>query len=172
MIRCSSRGIIFGKELSMKKRQSALSALLFCLLLAALFLTGCGKSEPEPTPTPAPTQAVQPTSAAAVTASPVKTPTPGVTAIRLYAYGRELMVADGFTLYVGDKPVEITAVLEPDVPNVPVGWTFSDQEAASLDVSSDGRTCTITAKKATGRNDITVVCQDISTSMPVFLWEK
>ena len=137
-----------------------------------MVLTSRRKAEPEPTPAPAPTQAVQPTPAAAAAASPVKTPTPGVTAIRLYAYGRELMVADGFTLYVGDKPVEITAVLEPDVPNVPVGWTFSDQEAASLDVSSDGRTCTITAKKATGRNDITVVCQDISTSMPVFLWDK
>ena len=62
----------------------------------------------------------------AVQESAVQTPTPGVTAIRLYAYGRELMVADGFTLYVGDKPVEITAVLEPDVPNAQVGWTFSN----------------------------------------------
>jgi len=111
---------------------TAIAVMMLCTL------AGC--TMPAKESTPAPTQAVQPTPAAAVTASPVKTPTPGVTAIRLYAYGRELMVADGFTLYVGDKPVEITAVLEPDVPNVPVGWTFSDQEAASLDVSSDGKT--------------------------------
>ena len=152
----------------------AAGILLLAVIAGVLVmvLTSRRKAEPEPTPAPAPIQTAEPAPVAAATAPPVKTPTPGVTAIRLYAYGRELMVADGFTLYVGDGPVEITAVLEPDVQNVPVGWTISNQEAASLDVSSDGRTCTITAKKATGRNDITVVCQDISTSMPVFVWDK
>ena len=52
----------------MKKRQSALSALLLCFLVAVLLLTGCGKSEPEPTALPAPTPTEAPT--------PEPTPTP------------------------------------------------------------------------------------------------
>ena len=163
-----------GKTEKKVERFTILAAgiLLLAVLAGVLVIVLTSPKKPKPEPTTAPAQMTDPEPAATETPPPAKTPTPGVTSIRLYAYGRELMVADGFTLYVGDKPVEITAVLEPDVPNAQVGWTFSNQEAASLDVSSDGRTCTITALKPTGRNDITVVCQDVTTSMPVFLWEK
>ena len=42
-------------------------------------------------------------------AEPTPDPTPELTAIRMYAYGRQLD-ADGITLYVGDKPSgEITS---------------------------------------------------------------
>ena len=47
----------------MKKQLTALSALLLCFLLAALFLTGCGKSEPEPTPPPTEAPTPEPTPA-------------------------------------------------------------------------------------------------------------
>ena len=50
----------------------------------------------------------EPTAKPVVSAAPTPTPAPELTAIRLYAYGRELN-ADGITLYVGDKPVEIYA---------------------------------------------------------------
>ena len=56
----------------------------------------------EPTP--------EPTAEPVVSTAPTPTPAPELTAIRLYAYGRELN-ADGITLYVGDKPVDIYADL-------------------------------------------------------------
>lgn len=121
--------------------------------------------------TPAPTEEPAVTVTATPAPTPTSTPTPPITAIRLYAYGRELD-AGGFTLYVGDKPVELTAEIEPAELNLPIGWTFSDQEAVSMNVSSDGKTCTITALKPAGRQDLSVVCNNLYTSIPVYLWEK
>jgi len=75
-------------------------------------------------------------------------------------------------MYVGDKPVELTAAIEPDGLNLPVEWTLSDQESASMEVSSDGITCSITPLKPTGKNELTVVCNNLYTSIPVYIWEK
>ena len=103
--------------------------------ILVMVLTSPRNAKPEPTPTPAPTP--EPTVTATETpAQPTVIP---ITAIRLYAYGREL-TQDGFTLYVGDQPVELTAVVEPAEITAPVGWTLDDMEAAALEVSSDGRT--------------------------------
>jgi hypothetical protein len=41
-----------------------------------------------------------------------------------------------------------------------------------MNVSSDGKTCTITALKPAGRQDLSVVCNNLYTSIPVYLWEK
>ena len=67
-----------------------------------------------------------------------------------------------------------TAVVATEAPAQPtmVGWSFSDQQAATLEVSSDGRTCKITAVKPNGRNDLTVTCQNLDTSIPVYLWDR
>ena len=140
------------------------AGLIMLAVLAGILvnvLSSPRDAKPEPTPAPS----------ATVTAPPTPTPTPDVTSIRLYAYGREID-ADGFTLYVGDKPVEISAVIEPAGLNLPVGWTLSDQGAASLEVSGDGLICKMTALKPNGRNELTVICQNLYTSVPVFLWEK
>ena len=74
--------------------------LLFAVIagILVMVLTSPRSARPEPTPEPTPVAAT-----IAVTAAPTPTPTPSVTAIRLYAYGRELD-AGGFTLYVGDIP--------------------------------------------------------------------
>ena len=98
-------------------------------------------------------------------------PAPELTAIRLYAYGRELN-ADGITLYVGDKPVEIYVDLEPKGLNYPVEWSFSNEEAVSLEASDDGMKCTVTVLQPKGKNELKVVCHNLYTTIPVYLWER
>ena len=119
------------------------------------------KDEPTPEPTAAPV----------VSAAPTPSPAPELTAIRLYAYGRELN-ADGITLYVGDKPVEIYADLEPEGLNYPVEWSFSNEEAVSLKASDNGMKCTVTAIQPKGKNELKVVCHNLYTTIPVYLWER
>ena len=89
----------------------------------------------------------------------------------LYAYGRELN-ADGITLYVGDKPVEIYVDLEPKGLNYPVEWSFSNEEAVSLEASDDGLKCTVTVLQPKGKNELKVVCHNLYTTIPVYLWER
>ena len=101
----------------------------------------------QPTSDPVPVQ---------IATEPTPAPTPEVTAIRLYAYGRQLD-ADGITLYVGDKPVEIYLDLEPEGLNRPVEWSFSNPEAVSLEVSDDGMKCTVTVLQPKGKNELKVV---------------
>ena len=119
------------------------------------------KVEPTPGPTVAPV----------ISAAPTPTPAPELTAIRLYAYGRELN-ADGITLYVGDKPVEIYVDLEPKGLNYPVEWSFSNEEAVSLEASDDGLKCTVTVLQPKGKNELKVVCHNLYTTIPVYLWER
>ena len=117
---------------------------------------------------------VQPTSELTAVPSatdPTPAPTPEITAIRLYAYGRQLD-ADGITLYVGDKPVEIYLDLEPEGLNLPVEWSFSNPEAVSLDISDDGMKCTVTVLQPKGKNELKVVCHNLYTAIPVYLWER
>ena len=119
------------------------------------------KDEPTPDPTAAPVVSVAPT----------PSPAPELTAIRLYAYGRELN-ADGITLYVGDKPVEIYADLEPKGLNYPVEWSFSNEEAVSLEASDNGMKCTVTVLQPKGKNELKVICHNLYTTIPVYLWER
>ena len=117
---------------------------------------------------------VQPTSeltAVPSSTAPTPAPTPEITAIRLYAYGRQLD-ADGITLYVGDKPVEIYLDLEPEGLNLPVEWSFSNPEAVSLDISDDGMKCIVTVLQPKGKNELKVVCHNLYTAIPVYLWER
>ena len=110
----------------------------------------------EPTP--------EPTAEPVVSTTPTPTPAPELTAIRLYAYG--------ITLYVGDKPVEIYVDLEPEGLNYPVKWSFSNEEAVSLEPSDDGLKCTVTVLQPKGKNELKVVCHNLYTTIPVYLWER
>ena len=82
------------------------------------------------------------------------------------------MNADGITLYVGDKPVEIYVDLEPEGLNYPVKWSFSNEEAVSLEPSDDGLKCTVTVLQPKGKNELKVVCHNLYTTIPVYLWER
>jgi len=146
-------------------------AMIGAILLAAAVIIGVlvmvlsspksPKAEPTPEPTPVPV----------VSTPPTPTPATELTAIRLYAYGRELN-ADGITLYVGDKPVEIYLDLEPEGLNYPVEWSFSNEEAVSLEASEGGMKCTVTALQPKGKNELKVACHNLYTTIPVYLWEK
>ena len=70
------------------------------------------------------------------------------------------MNADGITLYVGDKPVEIYVDLEPEGLNYPVEWSFSNEEAVSLEASDDGMKCSVTVLQPKGKNELKVVCHN------------
>ena len=95
----------------------------------------------------------QPTAAPVASAAPTPTPAPELTAIRLYAYGRELN-ADGIGL------------------NYPVEWSFSNEEAVSLEASDDGMKCTVSVLQPKGKNELKVVCHNLYTTIPVYLWER
>ena len=131
--------------------------------VAVMLLSSPKSVKAEPTP--------ESTAVPVVSAAPTPTPVPDLTAIRLYAYGRELN-ADGITLYVGDKPVEIYVDLEPKGLNYPVEWSFSNEEAVSLEPSDDGMKCTVTVLQPKGKNELKVVCHNLYTTIPVYLWER
>ena len=153
----------------MERNQFLKPAKIGAILLIAAVIVGVlalvlssprpAGTEPEPTPAPV------------VSAAPTPTPTPAITAIRLYAYGRQLD-EDGITLYVGDKPVEIYADIEPEGAGVPVEWSFSNGEAVTLDASDDGMKCTVTVLQPKGKNELKVVCSNLYTAIPVYLRER
>ena len=144
---------------------ASIGALLIILsLTAGIFVT---KFTDKPIVTPEPTSKV--------IVVPARTPgptiTPTVSSIRLYAAGGELG-ADGFTMYVGDKALKLTAEVEPKMVNPPVYWSFSDPESANLNVADDRLNCAFTPLKPTGKNELTVKCYGMELVIPVYLWEK
>lgn len=99
------------------------------------------------------------------------TPSPTVNSLKLYACGGELG-EDGFTMYVEDRPIEITLELEPKFIRPPVYWSVSDEKAASLVISDDRTSCKFSALKAAGKIELTVSCYGAETTIPVFLWNR
>ncbi len=103
--------------------------------------------------------------------STAATPTPAISSIRLYAAGGELG-EDGFTMYVEDRPIEITAVMEPKLIRPPIYWSVSDEKAAKLTVSDDRTSCKFSAIKPAGKIELTVSCYGTETVIPVYLWNR
>ncbi len=103
-----------------------------------------------------------------VPARPSTAPTPS---LRLYAAGSELG-EDGFTMYVEDRPLEITAVMEPKLTRPPIYWSVSDDKAATLTVSDDRTSCKFSAIKPAGKIELTVSCYGTETVIPVYLWNR
>ena len=62
--------------------------------------------------------------------------------------------------------------LEPEGLNYPVEWSFSNEEAVSLEASDDGLKCTVTVLQPKGKNELKVVCHNLYTTIPVYLWER
>ena len=99
------------------------------------------------------------------------TPTPTVTSLKVSTFGTEL-TADGFTTYVGDRAVVLSATVEPFISHPPIVWSVSDTESASLVVSDDRTKCEFNALKPAGKKDLTVSCYGAEVTFPVFLWER
>ena len=97
------------------------------------------------------------------------TPPPPITGFRLTAYGRELGT-DGFTTFVGDKPVVLSLEIVPYMSHPPVDWSVSDDTAASLTVSNDKKQCEFAALRDAGRIELTVRCSESEIVMPVYVW--
>ena len=103
--------------------------------------------------------------------STAPTPTPAIGSLRLYAAGSEVG-KDGFTMYVGDKALKLTAEVEPKMVHPPVYWSFSDPESANLSVGDDRLSCAFTPLKPSGKNELTVKCYGMELVIPVYLWKK
>ena len=99
------------------------------------------------------------------------TPPPVINSMKLYACGGELG-EDGFTMYVEDRPIEITLVMEPKMLRPPVYWSVSDDKAASLTVSDERTSCKFSALKPAGKIELTVRCYEEERVIPVYLWER
>ena len=108
-----------------------------------------------------------------VPARPSTAPTaePTVNSIKLFAYGGELD-ADGFTAYVGDRPIVLSIEIEPQLPHPPVYWSVSSSESARLVVSDDRMSCEFTALKPSGKNELIISCYGTKVVFPVYLWER
>ena len=144
---------------------ASIGALLIILSLTAGIFVTKYTDKPELTPE----------STSKVIVVPARTPgptiTPTVSSIRLYAAGAELGT-DGFTMYVGDKALKLTAEVEPKMVHPPVYWSFSDPESANLSVGDDRLSCAFTPLKPSGKNELTVKCYGMELVIPVYLWQK
>ena len=103
--------------------------------------------------------------------STAPTPMPTIESLRLSAAGGELG-EDGFTMYVEDRPLEITAVIEPKLTRPPIYWSVSDDKAATLTISDDRTSCKFSAIKPAGKIELTVSCYGTETVIPVYLWNR
>ena len=99
------------------------------------------------------------------------TPVPDITSFKLFTYGRELD-ADGFTAYVGDKPVTLTVEIVPYMSHPPVNWAVSNSESARLTISDDRKSCEFTPLKSAGKIELTVSCYETEVVFPVYIWER
>ena len=99
------------------------------------------------------------------------TPTPTITGLKVSTYGTEL-TADGFTTYVGDKAVVLTAAVEPYLSHPPITWSVSDTECAALAIGDDRTKCEFRALKPAGKKELTVSCYGAEVTFPVYLWER
>ena len=98
------------------------------------------------------------------------TPPPAIISFKLITYGRELD-ADGFTTYVGDKPVVLTVEMAPFMSHPPIDWSVSDDTAASLSISNDRKQCEFSALRDAGKIELTVRCNEAEIVIPVYVWE-
>ena len=98
------------------------------------------------------------------------TPAPPITSFKLITYGRELD-SDGFTTYVGDKPVVLSVEMVPYMSHPPIEWSVSDDTAVSLSISSDRKQCEFSALRDAGKIELTVSCNEAEIVIPVYVWD-
>lgn len=146
-----------------------LLALAVVIATAAMLMTsGAFKAVAKPVETVLETPKVT-----VIPARPSVEPTadPIINSMKLYAFGSEI-TADGFTAYVGDKPITLSVVLEPRYTHPPIYWTISNSDAARLSVSDDRMSCEFTVLKSAGKTELTVSCYGMDIVFPVYLWER
>ena len=66
----------------------------------------------------------------------------------------------------------LTAEVDPKMVHPPLYWSISDPESANLSVGDDRLSCSFTALKPSGKNELTVKCYGMEYTIPVYLWKR
>jgi hypothetical protein len=122
----------------------------------------------KPTVTPSPTYEPRPT--------PTPSPTPTVDNIKIFFLDNEITAeAGGFTMYVGDAPLTISARAYPNdkLSDARFTWRVSDNTKATLTPSEDTQSCEVMVlASAGGYINLTVECFGVSYTVPLYIWER
>ena len=161
-----------------EQRRSNWQLVIGLLLIAAAFLavalmlfTGRSGQAGRPvkaTPTPTPTYEPRPT--------PTPSPTPTVENIKIFFLKNEITAeAGGFTMYVGDPPLTISARAYPNdkLADARFSWSVSDSTKARLTPSEDTQSCEVEVlASAGGYITLTVECFGVTYSVPLYIWSR
>ena len=120
----------------------------------------------KPTATPTPTYEPRPT--------PTPSPTPTVDNIKIFFLTREITAeSGGFTMYVGDDPITISARAYPNdkLSDAPFTWSVSDPSKARLTPSEDTQSCQVEVlESAGGYINLTAECFGVTYTVPLYIW--
>ena len=146
--------------------------LIAAAVLAVVLMLFAGRSGQagrpvKATPTPSPTYEPRPT--------PTPSPTPTVDNIKIFFLNNEITAeAGGFTMYVGDAPLTISARAYPNdkLSDARFSWRVSDNTKAQLTPSEDTQSCEVLVlASAGGYITLTVECFGVEYSVPLYIWE-
>ena len=122
----------------------------------------------KPTPTPSPTYEPRPT--------PTPSPTPTVENVKIFFLNNEITAeAGGFTMYVGDPPLTISARAYPNdkLADARFTWRVSDGTKVRLTPSEDTQSCEVEVlASAGGYINLTAECYGVSYTVPLYIWER
>ena len=141
------------------------------LAVALMLLAGRSGQAVRPikaTPTPSPTYEPRPT--------PTPSPTPTVDNIKIFFMNKEITAeAGGFTMYVGDPPLTISARAYPNdkLSDARFTWRVTDNTKAKLTPSADTQSCEVEVlASAGGYITLTAECFGVSYSVPLYIWSR
>jgi len=146
------------------------AAILAVVLMVAISRAGNGGLSVRVTQTPTPNQTVQPRP------TPTPTPTPQVNSIKLFYLDNEITAeGGGFTMYVGDDPLTVTAraYSNEKLGVVPFTWSVSDSSKAILTPSADTQSCEVQVlESAGGYITLTVRGYGAELAVPLYIWSR
>ena len=144
------------------------AAILAVVIMVFSGRTGQAGRPAKPTPTPTATYEPRPT--------PTPSPTPTVDNIKIFFLNKEITAeAGGFTMYVGDDPLTISARAYPNdqLSDARFSWSVSDSTKARLTPSADTQSCEVAVlESAGGYITLTVECFGVTYSVPLYIWSR
>lgn len=149
-------------------------ALIAAGVLAVLLMVFAARSDGKgislrhtPSPTPVVTMQPRPT--------PSPTPTPTCDNVKVFYLTYEITPeAGGFTMYVGDAPLTLSARAYPNdkLSDARFTWRVSDSSKAKLTPSADTQSCEIEVLESAGGSiTLSVSCYGYTAEIPFYIWE-